>query len=61
MKSTKLGEEVREETLDAIRNNKISGRSFLELTQDDLKELTALIGERKALSRVISSYAPKVS
>ena len=57
----KLGSEVAEETVNTVRSNRISARSFLDLKEDDLKELTPLMGDRKALFRLIKLYSSIVS
>ena len=54
--SVVLDGEISNNALEEIRRNKISGRTFLELKEEDLKELASLLGERKALMRVIQSY-----
>ena len=59
--ATKLGSEVAEETIDTVRSNRISARSFLDLKEEDLKELTHLMGDRKALFHLIKSYSSIVS
>ena len=46
---TKFGFEVSMESLDSIKNNKIGGMTFLELTS--VKELFPLLGERKTTQR----------
>ena len=53
---TKYGFEVSMESLDSIKNNKIGGMTFLELTSDEIKELITLLGERKTIQRMINSY-----
>lgn len=54
----KLEFEVSMQSLDAIKNNRISGRTFLELNSEDIKEIISLLGERKTIQRLINSYAP---
>ena len=48
-----------DESIEEIRFQRINGKAFLELTDDDLRELFPLIGERKAIQRRISSFKPK--
>ena len=54
---TKFEFEVSMESLDSIKNNKIGGMTFLELTSDEIKELIPFLGERKTIQRMINSYA----
>ena len=56
-----LSGEISSETLEQLKKNKITGKSFLELNDDDLREVAKLLGERKALKRVILSYTTRVS
>ena len=48
------------ETIEAFRFHKVNGETFLQLTDDDIRELTARLGERKAIKRLIDS-SPDVS
>lgn len=50
-------EEIGEETIEAIRANRMSGRSLLELTEKELAELVPLLGDRKAVRCFIDSYS----
>lgn len=54
----KLGEEIGGDTLDTFEEQKITGKAFLELDDNDLRELVPLIGERKAVKRLIASFKP---
>ena len=56
-----FGDEVRIETLDCLRDERVTGKSFQELDDDDMRELGASIGERKALKRLIQSHKPYTS
>ena len=51
-----LPDEVGSETFEKLKKNKITGRTFLELDDGDLREVASLLGERKALKRIILSY-----
>ena len=55
-------EGVSSESLNALRQNKVCGKVFLELSNDDLKEIITLLGERKLVLFLIQSYnqEPKV-
>ena len=57
---TNLKDEVGDESIEELRFQRIDGKAFLELTDDDLRELFPLIGERKAIQRRINSFKPKV-
>ena len=52
----KLKEEVGEDSIEEMRIQRINGRSFLELNEDDLREMVPLLGERKAIVRLINNY-----
>ncbi len=39
--------------------NKITGKAFLELTDEDLREMIRPIGDRKALKSLAKSYQPQ--
>ena len=52
----KLKEEVGEDSIEEMRIQRINGRSFLELNEDDLREMVPLLGERKAIIRLINNY-----
>ena len=54
--SSMLPGEVSSETLDELKRHRVTGRSFLELNDEELREVTSLLGERKALKRVIVYY-----
>ena len=41
------------ETIEAFRFHKVNGETFLQLTDDDIRELTARLGKRKAIKRLI--------
>lgn len=45
-----------EDLVEELRKNKITGKAFLELTTEDLKEMITPIGDRKALSELKDSY-----
>ena len=50
---------VARESIEAFRESRINGESFLELTDDDLRELIPKLGERKAVLRLIKSFRPQ--
>lgn len=39
--------------------NRVSGQSLLDLSEDDLRELVPKLGERKAIKRLINSFHPQ--
>lgn len=49
--------DLESETIEAFRFHKVNGETFLQLTDDDIRELTARLGERKAIKRLIDSSA----
>ena len=57
-----LKDDVREDCIQmqALRSNRVNGRTFLDLTEDDLKELCPLLGERKAVYRIVERLRPEV-
>ena len=52
---------VRRETIEAFREAMVDGETFLEMTEEDVRELepTIKLGERKAIKRLIDSYCPQ--
>lgn len=51
--TTRLANDVSEESLANLEMNRVSGRTFLELDDNDLAQLFPLIGERKAVKLFI--------
>lgn len=47
-----------DDIVDELRSNYINGKTFLNLSQDDIKEMLRPIGHRKALTAIIQSYRP---
>lgn len=56
---SELENDVSNESLDVIRSNRINGKVFLTLTDNDLKEIISLLGERKAIKSIINYYKAK--
>ena len=56
--STKLNDEVSQESLNNLETNRVSGKTFLQLDDGDLSQLFPLIGERKAVKRLIDECTP---
>ena len=50
---------VGSETIEAFRESRINGESFLELTDEELLEIIPVLGERKAVKRLIDSFNPR--
>ena len=44
---------VCEEVIDNFKKNQVSGRVFLVLTEDDLKELVPIIGQRTEIRAIL--------
>ena len=45
-----------EDVVHAVRRNGVNGDVFLELTEEHLKELAPLLGDRIALKKIHSSF-----
>lgn len=58
---TSLKDEVGDEPIEEVRCQRINGAAFLELSEDDIRELFPLIGERKAVQRQINRFKSKVN
>ena len=52
---------VARETIEDFRINRINGESFLTLTDTELLEIVPVLGERKAVRRLIDSFSRKDS
>jgi len=50
-----------EDTIEKFRYNRISGSTFFELNEVDLKELLPILGDRKVVQRIIASYKPSLT
>jgi hypothetical protein len=44
------------DTVEGFRKNRISGKAFLALKEEDIKEIGCTLGERKSLLYLIESY-----
>ena len=51
-----LGDTVSGSALDTLEEQGLSGDLFLELTEDDLRELTGRMADRMALRRYVNSF-----
>ena len=52
--------ELGDDTLSDFRRNRVSGKAFLELTDDDLWEIIKPLGERRLVKSLIDTYKPCV-
>ena len=43
-----------------LKENKITGKMFLNLSPDELKEMIPIIGERKKIKEIIDSFSSTV-
>ena len=50
-----------EEVVQAIETNKVGGRSFLVLTDEHLKEMFPLVGERIAVKQQIVAFGGRAA
>ena len=46
-------------TLVCFSSNRIDGEAFLEITDAELREVVAPLGDRKKLMKFLSSYTPR--
>ena len=49
-------QDLAEATLTSLVNNRVTGKVFLDLTNEDLKEVVQPLGDRKALKSIIERY-----
>ena len=49
----RLEDNVGVDCIQAIRENQVNGMAFVDSTESDLKELCPLLGERKAIQRIV--------
>ena len=52
------GKGISETVLSILRENRVVGDVFLDLTESDLREIVKPLGERKALLKLINHYKP---
>lgn len=50
--------DVSEDAVEKFRSNRISGLTFFELDEADLKELIPCLGDRKVIQRILKSFLP---
>ena len=51
-----LGDSVSGSVLDSLEEQRVSGASFLELRDEDLREVASLLGDRVTLRNYIDSF-----
>ena len=54
-----LENDVGGDCIQAMQENQVNGRAFVDLTESDLKELCPLLGERKAIQRLVLKLQPQ--
>ena len=52
-------EDITEDIITVIETNHVNGKTFVDLSDDDLKELFSLFGDRKAVQRIVASLKPQ--
>ena len=52
-------EDITEDIITAIETNRVNGKTFVDLSDSDLKELFSLFGDRKAVQRIVASLKPQ--
>ena len=53
-------DDITEDILDTLETNRVNGRTLIELTENDIKELFPVLGDRKAVQRVVDSLKPQL-
>ena len=51
-----LGDDVSPSVFDTLEEERVSGRSFLEMGDDELREIASHLGDRMTLKRYINSF-----
>lgn len=51
-----LGDSVSGSVLDSLEEQRVSGASFLELRDEDLREVASLLGDRVTLRNYVDSF-----
>ena len=57
--SDRLENDISQSCIDTVEKNRVNGKSFMELTDAEVKELFPLLGERKAMSRLLGNLKPQ--
>lgn len=52
-------DDITEDILDTLETNRVNGRTLIELTENDIKELFPILGDRKAVQRVVDIFKPQ--
>ena len=53
--------DMTEDITSVLEANRVNGETFLSLTEADLKELYPLLGQRKAVQRIVGNFTPRPS
>ena len=51
-----LGDCVNQSVFDTLKEERVSGRFFLEMGDDEIREITSRLGDRMALKHYINSF-----
>ena len=51
-------EDITTDTIATMEGNRINGRTFIDLNENDLKEMFPVLGDRKAVERTVKSIKP---
>ena len=52
-------DDITADILDTLETNRVNGRALIELSANDLKELFPILGDRKAVQRVVDRLKPQ--
>ena len=52
-------DDITGDILDTLETNRVNGRTLIELTENDIKELFPILGDRKAVQRVVDRLKPQ--
>jgi len=52
-------EDITEDIISAVETNRVNGKTFVDLSDGDLKELFSVFGDRKAVQRIVESLKPQ--
>ena len=52
-------DDITGDILDSLETNRVNGRALIELSENDLKELFPILGDRKAVQRVVDRLKPQ--
>ena len=52
-------DDITEDILDTLETDRVNGRTLFELIENDIKEIFPVLGDRKAVQRVVDSLKPQ--